>query len=70
MTGTAKDLLALRSYFNGVLEHVQKGVKAKQSQDEIVKVESLPGFTDYVSNGTVLTLANTLTAAYEEVTGK
>ena len=70
VTGTAKDLLALRSYFNGVLEHVQKGLKAKQSQDEIVKVESLPGFTDYVSNGTVLTLANTLTAAYEELTGK
>ena len=28
----------------------------------------LPGFTDYVSNGQVLTLAGTLTAAYEELT--
>ena len=25
LTGTAKDLLALRDYFNGVLDHVQKG---------------------------------------------
>jgi cyclase len=70
VTGTAKDLLALRTYFAAVLDHVQKGLKAKQSQDEIVKIDSLPGFTNYVSNGAVLTLAGTLTAAYEEVAGK
>ena len=70
VTGTAKDLLALRGYFSAVLEHVQKGLKARQTQDEIVKVAALPGFDDYVSNGTVLTLANTLTAAYEELAGK
>ena len=58
----------LRDYFTAVLEHVQKGIKAKQSQDEITKIEALPGFTDHVSNGQVLTLAGTLTAAYEELT--
>jgi cyclase len=70
LTGTAKDLLALRDYLSAALNHAQKGIQAKQSQDAIVKVESLPGFTDYASNGTVLTLANTLTAAYEELAGK
>jgi hypothetical protein len=53
-----------------VLTHVQKGIKAGQSQDEITKIAKLPGFTDYVSNGQVLTLAGTLTAAYEELAKK
>jgi hypothetical protein len=49
---------------------VQKGVRAGQSQDQIVGIESLPKFEDYASNGTVLTLKGTLTAAYEELTSK
>jgi glyoxylase-like metal-dependent hydrolase (beta-lactamase superfamily II) len=70
LTGTAKDLLAFRNYLTAALDFVQKGIKAKQPMEQIVKAESLPGFTDYVSNGTVLTLAGTLTAAYEELSGK
>jgi glyoxylase-like metal-dependent hydrolase (beta-lactamase superfamily II) len=70
VTGPAKELLYLRDYFSAVLDYVQKGIKAKQPQEAIVKAESLPGFADHVSSGQVLTLANTLTAAYEELTGK
>jgi glyoxylase-like metal-dependent hydrolase (beta-lactamase superfamily II) len=70
VTGSAQALLQLRDYFTAVLDHVQKGVRAGQSQDQIVGIESLPKFEDYASNGTVLTLKGTLTAAYEELTSK
>jgi cyclase len=70
VTGTAKDLLALRDYFTAVLDHVQKGVRAGQSQEQIVGIESLPKFDDYASSGQILTLKGTLTAAYEELSSK
>jgi len=70
VTGTAHELLHLRDYFTAVLDHVQKGIKAGQSQEQIVGVESLPKFEDYAGNGAVLTLKGTLTAAHEELTSK
>jgi hypothetical protein len=70
VTGPAKELLYLRDYFTAVLDHVQKGIKAGRSQDEITKIAELPGFTEHISSGQVLTLAGTLTAAYEELTKK
>jgi cyclase len=70
VTGSAQALLQLRDYFTAVLDHAQKGIRAGQSQEQIVGIESLPKFEDYASNGTVLTLKGTLTAAYEELTSK
>jgi cyclase len=70
VTGSAQDLLHLRDYLNAALEHVQKGIKAGQSQDQIVGIETLPKFEDHASSGQILTLKNTLTAAYEEVASK
>ena len=69
VTGTAKDLLYFRDYLTGVMDYVRKGISAKKSLEEIVKVDALPGFPDHVSNGQVLTLTGVLTAAYEEQTG-
>jgi cyclase len=70
VTGSAKELLQLRDYFSAVLDHAQKGIKAGQSQEQIVGIESLPKFEDYASSGQVLNLKGTLTAAYEELTSK
>ena len=70
VTGPAKELLQLRDYFTAVLDHVQKGLKAGRSQEEITGIESLPKFEDYASSGQILTLKGTLTAAYEELGGK
>ena len=53
-----------------MLDHVQKGLRAKQTKEQIIGIEALPGFPDHVSSGQVLTLAGTLTAAYEELEGK
>lgn len=49
---------------------MQKAIKAGQSQDQIVALETLPKFDDYAGSGTVLTLKGVLTAAYEELTTK
>jgi glyoxylase-like metal-dependent hydrolase (beta-lactamase superfamily II) len=70
VTGSSKELLQLRDYFTAVLDHAQKGIRAGQSQEQIVGVESLPKFEDYASSGQVLNLKGTLTAAYEELTSK
>jgi cyclase len=70
VTGPAKELLYLRDYFTAALDHTRKGIKARQSQDQIVKIDVLPGFPDHASSGQILTLNGVLTAAYEELTGK
>lgn len=60
-------LTNLRNYFDAVLTYVRKGIADKKAQADIVSVAALPGFEQYQSSGQILTLANTLTAAYEEV---
>jgi cyclase len=70
VTGSAQELLHLRDYFTATLEHVQKGIKAGQSQDQIVGIETLPKFEDHASSGQILTLKGVLTSAYEELTAK
>jgi cyclase len=70
VTGRKEELLHLRDYFTAALEHVQKGIRAGQSQEQITGIESLPRFEDYASSGQILTLKGTLTAAYEELTSK
>jgi cyclase len=70
LTGSAKDLQYFRDYLTAVMDHVKKGISAKKSLEEILKMDAVPGFPDHVSSGQVLTLAGVLTAAYEEQTGK
>jgi glyoxylase-like metal-dependent hydrolase (beta-lactamase superfamily II) len=70
VTGTADELLHLRDYFTAALDHVQKGIKAGQSPEQIAAIESLPKFEDYAANGQILTLKGVLTSAYEELTNK
>ena len=60
-------LTNLRNYFEAVLNHVRKGIADKKSQADIVSIAALPGFEQYQSSGQILTLAGTLTAAYEEL---
>ena len=68
VTGPAKELLYLRDYFTAVLQFVQKGIAAKQSKEEIAKAQEIPGFSEHASQGTVLTIAGVVGAAYDELT--
>ena len=62
VTGSSKDLLALRDYFSAMLEYVRKGIAAGKSADEIVK-GGLPAFAS--NEGTPQ-----LQVAYDELTAK
>jgi cyclase len=45
VTGSKKDVLALRDYFSAMLGHVQKAIAAGKSAEEVVK-GGLPGFAN------------------------
>jgi glyoxylase-like metal-dependent hydrolase (beta-lactamase superfamily II) len=62
VTGSSKDLLALRDYFSAMLDYVQKGIAAGKSADEIVK-GGLPAFAS--NEGTPQ-----LQVAYDELSAK
>ena len=70
LTGPRAEVLVFRDYLSAVLDHAQKGVKAGQSVEELAKTASLPGFEDFASNGTRLSLAAVLTTAHQELTAK
>jgi glyoxylase-like metal-dependent hydrolase (beta-lactamase superfamily II) len=62
VTGSSKDLLALRDYFSAMLDYVRKGIAAGRSAEEIVK-GGLPAFSEHEG-------APALQVAYDELTSK
>jgi cyclase len=70
LTGTRAHLLGFRDYLSAVLDEAKKGIRANQSLEEITKITALPGFEDYASSPPRMTLANSLTVAYQELTNK
>jgi glyoxylase-like metal-dependent hydrolase (beta-lactamase superfamily II) len=62
VTGSSKDLLALRDYFSAMLDYVRKGIAAGRSAEEIVK-GGLPAFSEHEG-------APALQVAYDELTAK
>ena len=64
---TEQELLRLADYFDAVLTHVRGAIAKKQTRDEIVKLEALPGFETYAGSGTILSLAGVLGNAYDEL---
>jgi glyoxylase-like metal-dependent hydrolase (beta-lactamase superfamily II) len=62
VTGSSKDLLALRDYFSAMLDYVGKGIAAGKSADEIVK-GGLPAFSEHEG-------APQLQVAYDELSAK
>lgn len=68
LTGSADDLLVQRAYFAAVLEHVEQGVSAGRSQEEIASLQRLPGMDDHA--GAPESLARVLNVAFEEVSAR
>jgi glyoxylase-like metal-dependent hydrolase (beta-lactamase superfamily II) len=69
VTGSNKELLVFRDYLSGLLDHVQKRIKAGEPKEKIVALENLPGFEDYhlpLPNR----LGGNLGVAYDELTEK
>jgi glyoxylase-like metal-dependent hydrolase (beta-lactamase superfamily II) len=68
VTGQRAGLLVLRDYFTAVLDHVQKGIAARQSKEQIAAVQSLPRFESWEATPPRLTLQNVVGVAYDELT--
>jgi glyoxylase-like metal-dependent hydrolase (beta-lactamase superfamily II) len=67
VTGSVKDLEYFKDYLSRVVDIVQKGIKSKQSKEELVKTAEITGFPDHVSTGQVLTVAGILGSVYDEI---
>lgn len=68
VTGSKGELMIFRDYLTAALDTVRKAIKEGKSKDEIVKLDSLPGFTDFASPSPRLSLSGVLSVAHEELT--
>jgi cyclase len=66
ITGTRKDVQAMRDYFRRALDHVRKGMEAGDEKEKIVSAE-LKGFEEYESPGARMSLSGTLARTYEDL---
>ena len=64
VTGSSKDLLALRDYFTAMLAFTRKAIASGQSEAEVMKAAAIPGFESWEGTPTALQ------AAYQELTAK
>jgi cyclase len=64
VTGSSKDLLALRDYFTAMLAFTRKAIASGQSEAEVMKTAAIPGFESWEGTPTALQ------AAYQELTAK
>lgn len=68
ITGTRADLLDARDFLSALREHVQKGITAGHSVDELL-VSGLPGFDSYINPERPNTLHGRIRSVYVELTG-
>jgi hypothetical protein len=67
MVGRMDALVHMRSYLEALVEHVEIGIKAAQSREEIIGIAALNGFEDHISFGPRLSLAANLEAVFDEL---
>lgn len=65
--GNTSDILKMRDYLSALLEFVESKQSDGHSLDEIVHQQQLPGFTEYVSPGSRLSLRANIGAAWQEL---
>jgi cyclase len=70
VTGTRADLLVMRDFLTGLLQHVTTGVAAGKTADELAAIERVPGFPDHYNPEWANALQNAVRTVYAEVTEK
>jgi glyoxylase-like metal-dependent hydrolase (beta-lactamase superfamily II) len=70
VTGRKADLLAFRDYLSAALDHVRKQIAAGAPKDAIIKLDTLPGFSDIAPLGGRLTASHLLEAVFDELAVK
>ncbi|MFN2444764.1 MAG: MBL fold metallo-hydrolase, partial [Vicinamibacterales bacterium] len=68
--GKKADVTYFRDYLSAALSHAKQGVQARQSREEVTKLQTLKGFDDVAAIGERLTLANVLGTAFDEVSAR
>src|SRR5690606_16785842 len=63
ITGSKADIKAFQNYLQSLLDVVGKKIKAKQSLEEILKIETIPGAPEWKGDG----IERSLNAAFEEL---
>ena len=66
VTGSKDDVAVMRSYLSALVEHVNEGVEAGKSKEEITDMDSMPGFEQFLY-ADWWTLSQNLGVVYEEV---
>jgi len=66
ITGNKADLKAFQNYLESLLTVVSAKIKAQQSLEEILKIQSIPGAPEWKGDG----IERSLNAAYEELSKK
>lgn len=66
ITGEKKDVGVMRNYLSAMVEHVTEGVEAGKSKEQIIDLESLDGFEDFLFMDW-WTLSQNLEVVYQEV---
>jgi cyclase len=71
VSGRSADLLVMRDYLSGLLDHVQKRIQAGEPKEKVVALDNLPGFPDFhVAPGAQNRLPLNLGVAFDELTEK
>jgi glyoxylase-like metal-dependent hydrolase (beta-lactamase superfamily II) len=71
VTGKRADLLVLRDYLAGLLDHVQQRISAGEPKERVVALDNLPGFADFhVAAGSQNRLPSNLGVAFDELSEK
>lgn len=66
VTGSKEDVAVMRSYLSAMIEHVDNGVEAGMSKDEIIGLEVLEGYENFLY-ADFWSLSQNLNVAYQEV---
>jgi len=69
VTGTRDDLLVMRDLLTAMLDHVQTGIAAGRTREQVTTLDNLPGFPDFHVPAPTR-LPGILGAVYDELTAK
>lgn len=69
ITGSKEDVKVMKSYLEGMVEHVENGIAKGLTKEEIVALKTMPGFQDF-QYGTGWNLQSNLEVVYAEATGE
>jgi cyclase len=65
ITGTMDDVIAMQNFMEKLEDYVVTGINAGKSKEDLLKVTTIPGITDWQGEG----IQRGITAAYEELKG-